>query len=105
MVYSKINDSGYNKNKFAKLLGLRKFADELKSHVNKDAHWTAMTAASGVKERFEKLSSTLTYGFDNQRIQRVQHNHEILMWVVKKKELCGKYCIAFRGHREKIATN
>ena len=79
MVHSKINDSGYNKNKLARLLGLRKFGDELKSHVHKGAHWTAMTAASGLKERFEKSSSTLTYGYDNQRIQRVQHNHEILM--------------------------
>ena len=63
-----------------------------------------MTAASGFKERFEKPSSTLTYGCDNQRIERVQHNREILKWVIKTIELCGKQCIIFRGHRENVAS-
>ena len=55
-----------------------------------------MTAASGFKERFEKPSSTLTYGYDNQRIERVQHNREILKWVIKTIELCAKQSICIR---------
>ena len=49
-----------------------------------------MTAASGFKERFENPYSTLTYGYDDQRIERVQNNREILKWVIKTTELCGK---------------
>ena len=64
-----------------------------------------MTAASGFKERFEKPSSTLTYGYDNQIIGRVQRNREKLKWVIKTTELCGKQYIVFRGHRESIASN
>ena len=55
-----------------------KFGDKLKSHINNSAHSTAMTEASGFKERFGKISLTLTYEYDNQRIERVQHNREIL---------------------------
>ena len=100
LVYSKINDSvcclpcilfGENsKDKLAKFSGFSKWhkvSDKLKSHVNNGTHLTAMTAASGFKERLEKPSSTLTYGYDNQRIERVQHNREILKWVIKTIEL------------------
>ena len=66
---------------------------------------TAMTTASAFKERFETKSSTLTYGYDNQRIERVQQNRKILKWVIKTNELWGKQCIAFRGHRENVASN
>ena len=55
-----------------------KVGDKLKSHVNNNAHSTAMAEASGFKERFGKISLTLTYEYDNQRIERVQHNREIL---------------------------
>ena len=48
---------------------------------------TAMTTASAFKERFETKSSTLTYGYDNQRIERVQQNRKILKWVIKTNEL------------------
>ena len=64
-----------------------------------------MNAASGFKERSEELSSTLTYRYGNQRIGRVQHNREILKWVMKTIELCGNQCIIFRGHRENVASN
>ena len=77
-VYSKINDSvcclpcilfgENNKNKLAKLPGFskwHKFGDKLTSHANNETHLTAMTAASGFKERFDIPSSTLTYGYDN----------------------------------------
>ena len=117
LVYSKINDSvcclpciqfgENNKNKLAKLLGFSKWhkvGDKLKSHVNNDTHSTAMTATSGFKERFEKPSSTLTFGYDNQRIERVRHNCEILKWAIKTIYLWGKQCIAFRGHRENVAS-
>ena len=57
---------------------MNKVGDKLKSHVNNDTHSTAMTAASGFMERHWKSSPTLTYGYDNQRIERVQHNPEIL---------------------------
>ena len=59
-----------------------------------------MTAATGFKERFEKPSSTSTWGYDNQRIERVQNNREILKWVTKTIDLYGKQCIAFRGQGE-----
>ena len=96
-----------NKNKLAKLPGFSKWhkvGDKLESHVNNGTHSTAMTAASGFKERFEKPSSTLTYGYDTQRIERVQHTREILKWVIKTIEVCGKQCIIFRGHRENVAS-
>ena len=118
LVYSKINDSvcclpcilfgENNKNKLAKLPGFSKWhkgGDKRKNHVNNRTHSTAITAASGFKERFEKRSSTLTYGYDTQRIERVQHNREILKWVIKTIELCRKQCIAFRGHPENVASN
>ena len=28
-----------------------------------------------------------------------------MKWVIKTIELCGKQCIAFRGHRENVASN
>ena len=52
--------------------------DKLKSCVNNDTLSTAINAARGFKERFEKPSWTLTYGYDNQRIEWVKHNREIL---------------------------
>ena len=55
-----------SKNNCVKLPGFSKWhkvGDKPKSHVN--------TAASGFKERFERPSSTLKYGYDNQRIERV----------------------------------
>ena len=58
-----------------------------------------------MKERFEKPPSTLTYGYDNQIIERVQQNREILKWVIKTIKLCEKQCIAFRGHCENLALN
>ena len=64
-----------------------------------------MSAASGFNKIFEKSSSTLTYGYDNQRIEIVQHNREILKWVIKTIYLCGKQCIAFRVHRENVASS
>ena len=93
--------------KLAKLSGFSKWhkvGDKLKSHVNNGSHSTAMTAASGFKERFEKPSSTLTFGYDNQRTERAQHNREILKWVITI-ELCRKQCIAFRGHCENVSSN
>ena len=81
------------KRNLAKLPGLsecHKVGDKLKSRVNNGTHLTAMTAASGFKDRLEKPSSTLTYGYDNQRIQRVQYNREILKCIIKVIELCRK---------------
>ena len=107
LAYIRINDSvcclpfilfcKNNKKKLAKLPGFSKWhkvGDKLKSHVNNATDLAAMTAASGYKERFEKPSSTLTYGYDTNK--RVQHNHKILKWVMKTIELCGKQCIALR---------
>ena len=65
----------------------QKQIDKLKNHVNDGIHVTAMTTASAFKERFETKSSTLTYGYDNQRIERVQQNRKILKWVIKTNEL------------------
>ena len=81
-----------------------KVGDQLESHVNNGTHLTAMTTASGLEERFEKPSLTLTYGYDNQGIERVQHDREILEWVIKAIELCGKQYIVFRGHRKNVAS-
>ena len=60
-----------------------------------------MAASSGFAEKFEKPS--LTYGYDSQWIERVQHNREIFKCVIKTIELCGKQYIVFRGHLENIA--
>ena len=88
LAYSKINDSAWclpcilfgenNKNKLVKLPGFskqHKVDDKLKSHTSNGTHSTAMIAASGFKERFEK---PLTYGYDNEKIERVQLNREIM---------------------------
>ena len=56
----------------------QKVGDKLKSQVNNGIYSAAMTAASGFNERFERPSSALTYGYDNQRTESVQHNHKIL---------------------------
>ena len=117
LVYSKINNSicclpcilfcNNNKNKLAKLPGFSKWHrvdDKLKSLVNNRTHLTAMTAASGFKERLEKPSSTLRYGYDNQRIETAQRNREILKGVIKTIKLCRKQCITFRGHCENVAS-
>ena len=91
-----------------KLLGFSKWhkvVDKLKSHANNGTHSTAITAASGFKERFEKPSLPSTYGSDNQRTERVQHNGEILKWIIKTIELCGKQYIVFREHCENVASN
>ena len=64
-----------------------------------------MTAKSGFEERFEKASLTLTYGYDNQRTERVEQNGEVLKWIIKTNELCRRQYIAFRGHRENVASN
>ena len=96
-----------NKNKLAKFPGFSKWHkvdDKLKSLVNNSTHLTAMTAATGFKERLEKPSSTLTYGYGNQRIERAQRNREILKGVIKATKLCGKQWIAFRGHCENVAS-
>ena len=55
-----------------------------------------------MRKRFEKPSSTLTCGYGNQRIERVQNNREIPKWVTKTVDLYGKQRIAFRGQRENV---
>ena len=91
LIYSKINDSVcclpcllFCKNiknkltKFPRFSKWHKVGDKLKSHVNNGTHSTAMTAASGFNERFDKPSLALAYGYDNQRTERVPHNRIIL---------------------------
>ena len=115
LLYSKINDSIcclpcilFCKNSKNKLMKPRWFSNwhkvgnKLKCHVNNDTHLIAMTAATSFKKRLEKLSSTLTCGYGNQRIERVQNNRKIPKWVTKTVDLYGKQCIAFRGQRENI---
>ena len=98
MVYSKINDSVCclpcllfykNKKKLEQLPECSKWhnvGDKLKYHFNNGTYSTAITVASGFKDRFEKPSLIVTYGYDNQRIKRVQHNRKIMKWVKKNKE-------------------
>ena len=61
--------------------------------------------SSDFKKIFEKPSSPLTYGYENQRIESVQHIREILKWVAKTNESCVKQNIVYRGHRGKVASN
>ena len=63
-----------------------------------------MTSTSGFNERYEKPSSALTFGHDNQRTKRVQQNHKILKQVIKTIELCGKQNIIFKRHHENVAS-
>ena len=99
LVNSKINDSAvclpcilFCKTNWRNFLAFQNGINwcKLKSHVNNGTHSTALTAASGFKETFEKPSSALLLEYDNQRIERVQHNREILKWFIKIIELCGK---------------
>lgn len=76
--------------------------DKLKYLFNNGGYSTAVTAASGFKDRFEKTSLIVTYGYDNQRIKRVQHNRKIMKWVKKNK---GKQYMMFRGHCQKVFSN
>ena len=48
---------------------------------------------------------TIPYSFDDTKESRVSKNREILKWVIKTIILCGKQCIALRGHREDINSN
>ena len=49
-----------------------------------------MTTESGFKERFEKPSLTLTYGYENESIEKVKHNRKTIKLVIQTIELYGK---------------
>ena len=58
-----------------------------------------MADAEDLIQRFQKPSMTIPYSFDDTKENRVSKNREILKWVIKMIILCGKLCIALRGHR------
>ena len=82
-----------------------KIGEKLESHVHNKSHSDAVAEACGLKEKFENPFLTLPYEVNTQKAERVQHNREVLKWVIKTIELCGKQCIAYRGHRESITSN
>ena len=64
-----------------------------------------MEDAEDLIQRFKKPSMSIPYIFDDTKESRVSENREILKWVMKTIVLCGKQCIALRGHREDINSN
>ena len=67
-----------------------KLVINLQINVNNGTHLNAVTTGSGFKERFEKPSSTLTYGYENESIAKVKHNRKTIKLVIKTIELYGK---------------
>lgn len=69
---------------------LNKIGDKLKNHLIISTHSETMAEASDFKERFEKPSSTLTYGYENESIAKVKHNRKTIKLVIQTIELYGK---------------
>ena len=67
-----------------------KLVINLQINVNNGTHLNAMPTGSGFKERFEKPSSTLTYGYENESIAKVKHNRKTIKLVTQTVELYGK---------------
>ena len=80
--------------------------DGIDAEKNKTCkHSRMMADAEDLIQRFKKPSMTIPYSFDDTKESRVSKNREILKWVTKTIILCGKQCIALRGHREDINSN
>ena len=131
LVYSKKYDSVYclpctlfdkaeisQRSIFAKNTGFSswfKIKEKLLEHINCEGidaeknktckHSRMMADAEDLIQRFKKPSMTIPYSFDDTKESRVSKNREILKWVIKTIILCGKQCIALRGHREDINSN
>ena len=61
-----------------------------------------MTKAEYLIQRFQNPTATIPYNFETTRKIQISKNRQILKWVIKTIILCGKQCIALRGHREDI---
>ena len=61
-----------------------------------------MTKAEYLIQRFQNPTATIPYNFEATREIQISKNRQILKWVIKTIILCGKQCIALRGHREDI---
>ena len=61
-----------------------------------------MTKAKYLIHRFQNPTATIPYNFEATREIQISKNRQILKWVIKTMILCGKQCIALRGHREDI---
>ena len=60
-----------------------------------------MSGLEEFQERFQKSQSTISCTTDKTLQQRVEHNTEVLKWVIEVI-LCGKQWLPLRGHRENI---
>ena len=61
-----------------------------------------MAIAECLIQRFQNPTATIPYNFEATREIQISKNRQILKWVIKTIILCGKQCIALRGHREDI---
>ena len=111
-LFDKAEISG--KSIFAKNAGFSswfKIKEKVLEHINCEGtdvekktckHSRMMADAEDLIQRFKNPSKTIPYSFNNTKESRVAKNREILKWVIKTIILCGKQCIALRGHREDI---
>ena len=60
----------------------------------------SMSRLEEFKERFQNPQSTIPYTTDKTLPQRVEHNTEVLRWIIEVVILFGKQCLPLRGHRE-----
>ena len=73
-----------------------------KNISNYSKHSLMMTKAEYLIQRFQDPTATVPYNFETTREIQISKNRQILKWVIKTIILCGKQCIALRGHREDI---
>ena len=59
-----------------------------------------MTKVEYLIQRFQNPTGTILYNFEATWEIQISINRQILKWVIKAIILCGKQCIALRGHRE-----
>ena len=73
-----------------------------KNISNYSKHSVMMAIAECLIQRFQNPTATIPYNFEATREIQICKNRQILKWVIKTIILCGKQCIALRGHREYI---
>ena len=92
-------------NNFTKIPGFSKWyktGEKVEEHCSPSVHDRSMSKLEEFKEKFQNPQSTIPYTTDKTLQQRVEHNTEVLKWIIEVVILCGKQCLPLRGHRENI---
>ena len=75
--------------------------EKVEKHCS-SVHDRSMSRLEEFKERFQNPHSTIPYTTDKTLQQRVEHNTEVMKWIIEVAILCGKQCLPLRGYRENI---